>query len=177
MDKRYRGGRAIAAVVDKLGWLAAIGGLAVAGWSSLGAGGGDLALRVLAGVPGLTVTLLGLIAVTVAQLTRAAMDGAEALRELVRAGRTPHPVPDPAARDALRAAATRAVPSAARPVPRAAPEEMPAPEPARSAPRLRLSADARPAGAARSAGLAAPSSGPGRDGGRVHPIFSARPPR
>lgn len=160
MDRRYRGGRAIAAVVDALGWLSAIAGILVAGWAAASMTDGDLAARLLAGVPGFTVTLLGLIAVTVAQLTRAAMDGAEALRRLVaqNADRTGA---DPVAREALRMAARKA--------PDARPPESPAPvDPPSAAPRLTLTA-AREAGSGRRAPTA-----PAR--GRTHPIFSAKPP-
>ncbi|MEM8851899.1 MAG: hypothetical protein AAGE03_17925 [Pseudomonadota bacterium] len=154
--KRYRSGRAIAIVLDKLGWLAAVAGVALAALAVVTAEG-DWIAQLAAGLPALILSITGLIAVTVAQLTRAAMDAAEAMREVATLTRD-RPRADLDARTALRAAATHA----AKAPP---PDDIPATPPSLS---LRAKTEAT------APKLAAPK--PQHKGAKVHPIFSARPP-
>ncbi|MEM7491675.1 MAG: hypothetical protein AAF390_21365 [Pseudomonadota bacterium] len=149
---RYRGGRAIAAVLDKLGWLAALTGLGLAGYAVATAAGVDPVARIATGLPGTVLAIVGLAAVTIAQLTRVGIDTAVALRELVDLTRK-RPQADPAARSALREAALHAPPPAADAL-----------APALIAP---MSDDAPKLAARR----------PVRKDAKIHPIFSARPPR
>ncbi|MEM7643846.1 MAG: hypothetical protein AAF366_15135 [Pseudomonadota bacterium] len=152
--KRYRGGRAIAVILDKLGWLAAVAGLAVAGLAVVTTAG-DWITQLSAALPGVILSVVGLIAVTVAQLTRAAMDGAEAMREVAALTRD-RPRADPDARTALRAAAAHAAKSEP-------PDDVPAAPPSLG---LRAKAEAPKLTAAK----------PDRKDAKIHPIFSARPP-
>ncbi|MFO6464997.1 hypothetical protein ACK8OR_11440 [Jannaschia sp. KMU-145] len=170
-DSRYRGGRAIASILEKLGWLAAIGGIGVAGWVSM-TGGPTVLDRVAAGLPGFGLMLLGLIAICVAALTRATMDGSEAMREVAQLTRDrARHAPD--ARLALRAAAEKA-PS--RPMPEAVARE---PEPLDDVPPVPPSLGIAPRGAKLSATKPEAPTAPAKPAksGKVHPIFSARPPR
>ncbi|WP_298437329.1 hypothetical protein [uncultured Jannaschia sp.] len=174
-DSRYRGGRAIASILEKLGWLAAIGGIGVAGWVSM-TGGPTVLDRIAAGLPGFGLMLLGLIAICVAALTRATMDGSEAMREMAQLTRDrARHAPD--ARLALRAAAEKAPP---RPVPAPVPEAVsPEPAPLDDVPPAPPSLGIAPTRAKLSATKPDAPTAPAKPAksGKVHPIFSARPPR
>ncbi|MEM8822675.1 MAG: hypothetical protein AAGF30_03610 [Pseudomonadota bacterium] len=154
--KRYRGGRAIAVVLDKLGWLAALAGIALAGIALVTADTGWIG-QLAATVPGLILSIVGLIAVTVAQLTRASIDTAEAMREMIdlTRGGSRSSQPDPEARAALREAAQS---------PGASPDTPPVPSLGR---RLKGEETQPPK-------LSPPKSD--RKANKVHPIFSARRP-
>ncbi|MEM7710837.1 MAG: hypothetical protein AAF264_08840 [Pseudomonadota bacterium] len=151
--KRYRGGRAIAAILDKLGWLGVLAGIIFAA-ISIGTNDGDWIAQLRAGLPGAVLFLVSLIAITLAQLTRAALDMAIAMRDIadLRGG----PAAD----------ATPTFPSTKRPVPVA--DILPPEARAARAMRERRGQDPAPK-------LSATKAEPGTS--KVHPIFSSRPPR
>lgn len=190
-EARYRGGWLIANVLARLGWLAATCGIALAAYSAIFVAEASVVARIAAAVPGGILFLLGLIATSVAHLTRAAIDVATALREMAeetrnRAGAAMVPL-----RNAASSPATKSAPIAEPPL-QTARIQMP---PRRRGPELtrppRRDGSESNVGATSVAETETPNGQTARpklmavtdrEVSKVrplpnHPIFSAKPPR
>ena len=190
--KSYPAGRMIARLFAQVGWaitlvgvlLAVTGGVIGAVPGTGGAEGpvGTIA-RVAATMPGLGLALFGLFSVMMAAQTRATIDSADIAREMLAlarrrpAGVSAAPLPVTAPREAeapvpVEAAAEAEddipdMPAATRPRFAAAPRAEARPEVARPV--------AKEEGRAEPVFVSAPKAKPAP--GKIHPIFSARPPR
>ena len=159
--RKDRVGRGVATLFAVGGWMIFAVGIGLATLGAVGAEG--VAARIVAAAPGLGLGLFGLFSVLVAIQTRAALDTADMTAEMLRLAQKAHHAPArpvsagavPAVEPPARAAAPE-LPSLSRP---ASGPVKPVTDPPVFGPRL--TAPTRPA-----------ASGP-----KVHPIFSARPPR
>lgn len=155
-ERSYGKGRGLVGVVAFAGWVVALVGLAVAVMglvSLLGAADRPGAMAQFTAIAaGLGAALVGLVGVAAAQHMRATFDIADMTREMLVLARRRPAVP--ASVQAIVPAASGA---SARPV-------LP---PLTGGSRAPLRAEAEPAIPPRPQGA----------GGKVHPIFSARPPR
>ncbi len=190
-EARYGGGWLIANVLARLGWLAVTCGIALAAYSAIFVAEASVVARIAAAVPGAILFLLGLIAASVAHLTRAAIDAASALREMAEETRNRTGAAMVPLRNANPLPVTKSAPMAEPPVqtariqmpPRRRGPELTRP-PRRDGPEASVvptsvaEAETRDGHTARPKLMAVTD----REVSKVrpipnHPIFSAKPPR
>ena len=161
--RKDRAGLGVATLFAVGGWMISAVGIGLATLDAVGAEG--VAARIVAAAPGLGLGIFGLFSVLVAIQTRAALDTADMTAEMLRLAQKAHHAP-------ARPVSAGAMPAIEPPARRPAAPELPSLSRAASGP-VKPVTDPPPIFGPR---LTAPTR-PAASGPKVHPIFSARPPR